>query len=95
MSNDPSIKTPMFQSQREEDSELRKTTKWTNIEGIQMIHRSDEDTEHFRDHRKVESILASVQKKSPQLTIEELNIELSDGSNDYDEESIQNSTSEK
>lgn len=93
MSNDPSIKTPMFQSQREEDSELRRTTKWTNMEGMQM-QTSNEGTEHFRDHRKVESLLASVQKKSPQMTIEELNIELSDDGSDYDEESMQNSTSE-
>lgn len=94
MSNDPSIKTPMFQSHREEDSELRKTTKWTNLEGMQIVHTSNEGTEHFRDHRKVESMMVSAQKKSPQLTIEELNIELSDGSSDYDEESMQNSTSE-
>jgi hypothetical protein len=94
MSNDPGIKTPMFQSQRDEDPELRKTTKWTNLEGMQIIQKSDEDTEHFRNHRKDESMLDSVQKQSPQLNFEEVNIQLSDGSSDYDEESMQNSTSE-
>ena len=94
MPNDPGIKTPMFQSQREEDSELRKTTKWTNLEVMQIVQKSDEDTEHYRNHRKGESLLNFVQEQSPQLNFEEVNIQLSDRSSDYDEDSMQNSTSE-
>ena len=95
LSNYPSLKTPIFLSQNEENSELRKTAKRNKIVDLAVIHKSDEETEHYLEHRKIEELFTSDQENLPQQEIEELEIHLSEENEKKDSEHQNNFTIEK
>lgn len=66
-SNDPSIKTPMFLSQNEENAELRRTTKWPHkFTDLDFTNKSNEETEYFID------------RKCADLTVQKHNLDVED-----------------